>query len=81
MNILLLIIVGGIAGWIASSVMGSGKSLIGDIFLGIVGGLVGGLIMNLFGEPGVTGLNIYSIIVAVIGAVVLTYIVRLLYRH
>jgi uncharacterized membrane protein YeaQ/YmgE (transglycosylase-associated protein family) len=45
-----------------------------DIVLGIVGAVVGGFLMNLFGAPGVTGFNIYSMIVAVIGAVFLIWL-------
>lgn len=75
MNILLWIVFGAIAGWAASLIMGTDarQGIVGNIFLGIVGGLVGGLIMNFFGEPGVTGLNLYSMIVAVFGAVTLVW--------
>jgi uncharacterized membrane protein YeaQ/YmgE (transglycosylase-associated protein family) len=49
---------------------------LGDIVLGIIGALVGGWIFNLLGEPGVSGFNLYSVIVAVIGAVVFTIVGR-----
>lgn len=80
MNVLLWIVFGGLAGWIASLFMGTDarQGAIANILLGIVGGLVGGLIMNFVGAPGVTGFNIYSLIVAVLGAVSLIWVGRAL---
>ena len=76
--IIVWIIVGAIAGWLASLVVrGSGLGLGGDIVVGIIGGIIGGFIVSALGGPGVTGLNIWSIIVAFIGAVVLLLLVRL----
>lgn len=79
MNILLLLIFGAIVGWLASVIMGSSsrQGLIGDIILGVIGSIVGGWIMSLFGATGVTGFDIYSILVGVIGAVVLIYLGRM----
>jgi uncharacterized membrane protein YeaQ/YmgE (transglycosylase-associated protein family) len=78
MNIILWIILGGIAGWLASLIVrGTGLGIIGDIIVGIIGGFIGGIIVGLVGGSGVTGFNIWSLIVAVIGAVVLLLIVRL----
>lgn len=51
-----------------------------DIIMGIVGGVVGGYLMNLIGQPGVTGFNLYSVVVSVIGACVVIFIGRLLRR-
>lgn len=79
MGILAWIIVGGIAGWLASLVVrGGGYGIIGDIVVGIVGGLIGGFVASaLFGIPDpVSGINILSIVVAFIGAVVLLLILR-----
>ena len=76
MNILLWIIFGAIAGWIASVVMKSQGGLLWDIILGIVGAVVGGFIMNLFGQSAVSGFNIYSMFVAVLGAIVLIWVGR-----
>lgn len=76
MNILLWIIFGAIAGWIASTVMKSRDSLLMDVILGIIGAVVGGYVMNVFGASGVTGFNIYSLIVAVIGAIAVIAIGR-----
>lgn len=71
------IIVGAIGGWLASRVMrGGGLGLGGDIVVGIIGGVIGGIIVSLFGGSGVTGINIWSVIVSFIGAVVLLLIVR-----
>lgn len=80
MNILLWIVLGAVAGWIAGLIMKSTHGMLEDILLGIIGAVVGGWIMNFFGQSGVTGFNIYSLIVAVIGAVVLIFLGRLLHK-
>jgi uncharacterized membrane protein YeaQ/YmgE (transglycosylase-associated protein family) len=75
MGIITWIILGLVAGWIASKfVYKSGSGLVMDIVLGIVGAIVGGFIVGLFGMTGVTGFNIWSVIVAVIGAVVVIWV-------
>jgi uncharacterized membrane protein YeaQ/YmgE (transglycosylase-associated protein family) len=77
MWILAWIIIGGIAGWLAGLVVqGTGLGVLGDIIVGIVGAFIGGLIVTLFGGTGFTGFNLWSLIVAFIGAVVLLLIVR-----
>ncbi|HWA52092.1 MAG TPA: GlsB/YeaQ/YmgE family stress response membrane protein [Patescibacteria group bacterium] len=78
MGIILWIIFGGIAGWIASVIMKSSHGMIADIVIGIIGALVGGFLMSILGSSGVTGLNLYSLIVAVIGAIVLIWVSRLI---
>lgn len=80
MSILLWIVLGAVAGWIAGLIMKSNHGMLEDILLGIIGAVVGGWIMNFFGQVGVTGFNIYSLIVAVIGAVVLIFLGRLLHK-
>jgi len=71
------IIVGGVAGWLASLVVrGTGLGLVGDIVVGIIGGFIGGLLLSLIGGAGFTGFNLWSLIVAFIGAVVLLLIVK-----
>ncbi|MDD2822552.1 MAG: GlsB/YeaQ/YmgE family stress response membrane protein [Candidatus Daviesbacteria bacterium] len=82
MGLILFVVLGAIAGWIASMVAGTNQEqgTLSDIVLGIVGALVGGFIMNFFGQTGVTGFNFYSLFVAVLGAVVLLYVVRLFQR-
>jgi uncharacterized membrane protein YeaQ/YmgE (transglycosylase-associated protein family) len=80
MNILLWVILGAVAGWIADMIMKSDHGVIEDVILGIVGAFVGGFILNFLGQSGVTGFNIYSLIVAVIGAVVLIFLGRLIHK-
>ncbi len=70
MSVLGWIVLGLIAGFIGSRIVNkSGEGMLLDIVLGVVGAVVGGFIFNLFGASGVTGLNLYSLLVAVIGAV------------
>ena len=80
MSIILWIVLGGLAGWIASLIIKSNQGGLADIVLGVLGAIAGGFIMSFFGAPGVTGFNVYSIIVAVLGAVVLIWLGRLLFR-
>ena len=81
MSFLAWIVLGLIAGFIASKIVNkSGEGVVLDIILGIVGAVVGGWLFNTFGHVGVTGLNIYSIIVAVIGAVIVLVIYHALVR-
>ena len=80
MGILLWLVLGALAGWIAGIVMKSSHGMLEDIVLGIVGAFVGGIVMNFFGQPGVTGFNVYSLVVAVIGAIVLIFVGRLLHK-
>ena len=72
------IIVGGIAGALASTIMHSRMGIIGDIIVGIVGAFVGGFLFNIFGAAGATGFNVYSVVVAFVGAVVLIALLRFL---
>jgi len=82
MGIILWIIFGGIAGWIASVIMktNSSQGTMIDIVLGIVGAVVGGFLMGLIGQSGVNGFNLYSLGVAVVGAIVVIFIGRKLRR-
>lgn len=82
MGIILWIIFGALAGWIASMIMKTNQQqgLLLDIVVGIVGALIGGWIMTIFGEGGVDGFNLYSFIVAVLGAIVLLAIVKFIRR-
>lgn len=77
MGILLMIVLGAIAGFIATYVMKSPHGLLMDILLGIVGAVIGGLIMSFFGQPGVYGFNLYSLFVAVLGAIVVIFVARM----
>lgn len=82
MSILILALLGLVAGWLASVIMGTNSSqgILMDIVFGVLGAVVGGLIMNIFGQPGAIGFNLYSILVATAGAVLLIWIGRRLQR-
>ena len=77
MSFIAWIVLGLIAGFIASKLVNkTGEGLVMDIGLGVVGAVVGGWLFNTFGSTGVTGLNIYSLVVAVIGAVLVLLVYR-----
>lgn len=80
MNILVWIIFGALAGWLADMFMKTDHDLMGNVIIGIIGAFIGGFLMNIFGASGVTGFNLYSVFVAVIGAVVLIYLSRMIRR-
>jgi uncharacterized membrane protein YeaQ/YmgE (transglycosylase-associated protein family) len=81
MGILAWIILGLISGFIASKIVNkTGEGILLDIVLGIVGAVVGGWLFNAFGHPGVTGLNLYSCLVAVIGAIIVLVIYHAIRR-
>lgn len=81
MGILAWIVLGLVAGFIGSKIVNkSGEGFLMDIVLGIVGAVVGGWLFNRFGAAGVTGLNLYSLLVAVIGAVVLLVVYHAIRR-
>jgi uncharacterized membrane protein YeaQ/YmgE (transglycosylase-associated protein family) len=70
-----------VAGFIGSKIVNkSGEGLLLDIILGIIGAVVGGWVFSFFGAHGVTGFNIYSLIVAVIGAVIVLVIYHAIRR-
>lgn len=79
MTILAWIILGLIAGWLASMLMGSGGyGLVGDIVVGILGAVVGGWLGSMLLGVDVTGLNVTSVVVAVVGALILIAVYRAL---
>ena len=81
MSIVAWLVVGLIAGFIGSKIVNkTGEGMILDIVLGIVGAFVGGFLFNMFGAQGVSGINIYSILVAVVGAVVVLILYHALFR-
>jgi len=81
MSFLAWIVLGLISGFIASKIVNkSGSGAVMDIVLGIVGAVVGGWLFNTIGHVGVTGINLYSILVAVVGAVVVLMIYHALFR-
>ena len=81
MGIVATIVVGLLAGFLASVVMKSGGGLITDLILGVIGGFIGGYLSQVFlGQNFMTGINLTSILTAAVGAIVLIGIVRLLRR-
>jgi len=77
-GIIAWIVLGLIAGWLASLIMGGGYGILGDIILGIVGALVGGFLSSALLGVGVSGFNVTSIVIAVLGAIVVIAIARAL---
>jgi uncharacterized membrane protein YeaQ/YmgE (transglycosylase-associated protein family) len=82
MGIISWIVLGGIAGWLASMIMKRNDQMgcIMNIVAGIVGAAVGGWVFSLFGGQGVTGFNLPSLLVAFVGAVIVLAIVNLIFR-
>jgi uncharacterized membrane protein YeaQ/YmgE (transglycosylase-associated protein family) len=81
MSFLAWIILGLIAGFIGSKLVNKrGEGMFLDIVLGVIGAVVGGWVFHFFGAAGVTGLNIYSLVVAVIGAVLVLVVYHALRR-
>lgn len=78
MGIIGWIIIGALAGWIASKITGNNREMgaFKNIAAGVVGAFIGGLVMNLLGGSGVTGFNLWSLLVAVGGAVILLLIIN-----
>ena len=75
MSFLAWIVLGLISGFIASKIVNkSGQGVVMDIVLGIIGAVAGGWLFNAIGHIGVTGVNLYSILVAVVGAVIVLFI-------
>jgi uncharacterized membrane protein YeaQ/YmgE (transglycosylase-associated protein family) len=82
MSILAWIVLGLIAGFVASKLVNkTGEGMVMDIVLGVVGAVVGGWLFHTFGMPGVTGLNLYSLLVAVVGAAVFLLVYHALTRR
>lgn len=83
MSILAWIVIGIIAGFLAKSVV-PGEApggVLGDLAVGVVGALIGGWLFSAFGSTGLTGFNLWSLLVAFVGGVVLLLIVRLFTRR
>jgi uncharacterized membrane protein YeaQ/YmgE (transglycosylase-associated protein family) len=82
MSFVAWIVLGLVAGFIGSKLVShTGEGLIRDVLLGVVGAFIGGYLFNLFGATGVTGLNLYSLLVAVIGAVVFLVVYHAIFRR
>jgi uncharacterized membrane protein YeaQ/YmgE (transglycosylase-associated protein family) len=81
MSFLAWIVLGLVAGFIGSKIVNKrGEGLILDIVLGVVGAIVGGWLVSFFGGAGVTGLNLYSLVVAVVGAIVVLVVFHAIRR-
>jgi len=82
MSIIAWLVVGLVAGWIGSMVVNRrGDGLIMDIVLGVVGAFVGGFLFQTFGHSGVSGINLYSIFVAAVGAIVVLVLYHAVVRR
>jgi uncharacterized membrane protein YeaQ/YmgE (transglycosylase-associated protein family) len=83
MGIISWIVLGGIAGWLASIIMKRNDQMgcITNIIAGVIGAAVGGWVFSLFGGQGVTGFNLPSLLVAFVGAVIVLAVVNLIFRR
>jgi uncharacterized membrane protein YeaQ/YmgE (transglycosylase-associated protein family) len=83
MELIIWILFGALAGWIASMIAGTNaeQGAIGNIVVGILGALVGGALMNALGGPNVSGFNVSSLLVAILGATLLLYLFRAVARR
>jgi uncharacterized membrane protein YeaQ/YmgE (transglycosylase-associated protein family) len=81
MSILGWIILGGLAGWLASALMHESEGCLMSVIIGIVGAVIGGVVFHLLGGVGVTGFNLWSFVVALVGAIILLAIVRAVRRR
>lgn len=81
-GILGAIIIGGLAGWVASKIMKTDASMgvVANVVVGVIGAVVGNLLLPVFGVSGTTGFDIWSFVVALIGALVLLFVVSLFTR-
>lgn len=82
MGFIAWVILGALAGWIASKIAGTDEQqgFLANVVVGIVGAFIGGFVVNMLGGSGVTGFNLWSLIVAVLGAVILLWILKALRR-
>ena len=82
MGILATIVLGGVAGWIASMIAKTNESqgILGNIIAGVLGAVVGGALFNFFGGTPVTGFNLYSLLVATVGAVIVIAIYKAIFK-
>ncbi len=75
-SIVVWVVVGGLAGWVASKIMktDANQGLVGNIVVGILGGLLGGFLVGLLGGEGFNGFNIWSFLVALLGSIILIFL-------
>ena len=81
MNILLWILLGALAGYLASLIMGKKQGWLSNIVIGVLGAGVGGFAASLLGLGGISGFNLYSLLVAVAGACLLLWLFHLLRKN
>lgn len=83
MGIISWIVLGALAGWIASRMMNTNKSMgaMANITVGIVGAMIGGFVMNIFNRTGVYSLNLYSLFVALLGSIILLAVIKAFSRR
>jgi len=82
MSLFVWILLGLVSGFIASHIVNHrGEGVVLDVLLGIVGAIIGGWVFHVFGHIGVTGLNLYSILVATTGAILFLFVYHLIRRH
>lgn len=79
MNILMWILFGALVGWIASLIMKTDaeQGAVGNIIVGIIGAFLGGAVARIFGGAGVTGFNLGSLLVAILGSMILIFFLRM----
>jgi len=75
MGIIAWVVLGGIAGWLAAAVTGRKQGCLVTILVGIVGAVIGGLVFSFIGGTGITGFNLWSLLVAFVGAIILLAII------
>jgi uncharacterized membrane protein YeaQ/YmgE (transglycosylase-associated protein family) len=76
MSIIAWVVIGGLAGWIASAILREREGCLMYVILGIVGAFIGGFLFSALGKAPMTGFNLYSLFVAVVGSLILIAIVR-----
>ena len=80
MGVIAWLVLGALSGWIANRLINSQTGLIDNIIIGIIGSFVGGIVFNFFGSRTITGLNLHSIFVSVVGACILLWIINKIRR-
>ena len=79
MSFLAWIVIGGLAGWMASKFMGTDKDqgILANIIVGVIGGFVGGFVMNFLGGQGLTGFSVWSFVVALVGSIIFLWLLKI----
>lgn len=82
MGLCSMVVLGGVAGWLASIVAGTNArmGLVANVLVGVLGSTVGGFVFRFFGGAGVTGFNVYSLLVSVVGACLVLLVAKKLFR-